>query len=115
MTSTAAASRRRADRHGSRRWRVVLGIALVEGVIVGLSPDVSRWTVVALAAAAFALYVTVGRSTRWQTGHELVWIFACSQALAVVIAVLSFFFSWLAYVAAAVLAVAALALLAVRR
>src|ERR1700675_4535676 len=95
---------RRLHRH-LRRWRVAAGIALVEGVVVALSPGVTRWTVIALAVAAVALYATVGRTTTRQRLHDALWIFAFSQALAVIVAVVSFFVSWIAYTLAALLAV----------
>jgi drug/metabolite transporter (DMT)-like permease len=98
-----------------RRWRIAFGIAVVEGVVVALSSDISRWTVVALAVAAVALYVTAGRRTQSRTVHDILWIFACSQVLAVVVAVVSFFISWIGYVLAAVLALVMLILLAVDR
>lgn len=98
-----------------RRWRVAVGIALVEGVVVALSPGVTRWTVIALAVAAVALYATVGRTTTRRQLHDALWIFAFSQALAVIVAVLSFFVSWIAYTLAALLAVVVLVLLAVDR
>ena len=98
-----------------RRWRLAAGVALVESVVVALSSGVTRWTVIALAVAAVALYVTVGRSTTRQTLHDVLWIFAFSQALAVVVAIVSFFISWIAYALAALLAVVVLVLLAVDR
>jgi hypothetical protein len=98
-----------------RRWRIAFGIAIVEGVVVALSSDVSRWTVVALAVAAVVLYVTAGRTTQSRTAHDALWVFACSQVLAVVVAVVSFFVSWVGYVLAAVLALVVLVLLAVDR
>ncbi|HVP75786.1 MAG TPA: hypothetical protein VMS63_07175 [Gaiellaceae bacterium] len=104
-----------AEKHRRRRlWRLAAGIALVEGVVVALSSDISRWTVAALAAAALVLYAT-GRSTRWQTGREILWVFAVSQTLAVVIAALAHFFSWLAYAAVALLALVVLVLLVLDR
>ena len=94
-----------------RRWSVVVGIALIEGVVVALSPGITRWTVIGLAALAFVLYLTVGRSRRRGAIHEILWMFAISQALAVIVAVLAFFFSWMAYALAALLALAVLVLL----
>ena len=118
MDSTNAKMSTKAEKrpHGRlRRWRLAAGIALVEGVVVALSSGVTRWTVIALAVAAVALYATVGRSTSRQTLHEALWIFAFSQALAVVVAIASFFISWIAYALAALLAVVVLVLLAVDR
>jgi hypothetical protein len=102
-------------RRRRRPWRLAGGIAVVEGVVAALSSDMSRWAVAALAAAALVLYAAVGRRTRWQTGHEILWVFAVSQTLAVVIAALAHFFSWLAYAAAALLALVVLVMLVLDR
>ncbi len=114
-TETTPARRRKRAHPRRRRWRIASGIAVVEGVVVALSSDISRWTVVALAVAAVALYVTAGRRTQSRTAHDILWVFACSQVLAVVIAVVSFFVSWIGYVLAAFLALVVLVLLAVDR
>jgi hypothetical protein len=98
-----------------RRLKIVLWIAVAEGILVALTPDVSRWTVVIVATLAIALYVFAGRTTRWATGHQISWILAASQALAVVVTVLSFLIFWLALVVAAVFAVIALVILFVDR
>ena len=95
--------------------QVAVGIALVEGLVVGFFAGGARWAVVALAAASVALYVSHGRNARRQGAHDTLWILACSQVLAVIIVVLAFFFSWIAYAVAAALAVAVLVLLIVER
>jgi hypothetical protein len=97
------------------RLRLALGIAVVEGVIVALSADVSRWTVIAITVLALVLYLGVGKSTRWETGHQVLWIFAFSQALAVILTIFSFVLTWLALVLAAVLAVVVVVHLATDR
>jgi hypothetical protein len=94
-----------------RRWRLAMSIGLVEGVVAGLLSGAFRWTVVALAVAAIGLYGSAGRSARSRTVHDLLWIFALSQAVAVVVAALSFFFAWLAYAVAALLALVVVVLL----
>jgi hypothetical protein len=113
MSRTKAAPEVRARRR--RRWRIALAIAVVEDVAVAFSSGVSRFAVIVLAVAALALYANVGRRTRSRIGHDTMWVFAFSQSLAVIGAVLSFFFSWLAYAVAALLAVAGLVLLALDR
>lgn len=94
-----------------RRLRIALWIAVAEGIVAALTPDVSRWTIVIVATLAIALYLFAGRSTRWDAGHQVSWILAASQALAVVVTILSFFLFWLALVAAAVFAAIALVIL----
>jgi hypothetical protein len=91
-----------------RRFRIALWIAVVEGVVVAIAADVSRWTVIVVAILALALYLAAGRSLRPGVAHQVIWIFAFSQALAVVVTILSFFVFWLALVVAAVFAVVAL-------
>ena len=94
-----------------RRWRLALGVAVIEGVIVALSAGFSRWTVIGLALVAVALYLFAGRDTRWDLGHQLSWIFAASQVLTVVVTILSFFFLWIALLAAGIFALVALLVL----
>jgi hypothetical protein len=94
-----------------RRVRIALWIAVAEGIFAAVSHDVSRWTIVVVATLAIALYVFAGRTTRWDLGHQVTWILAASQALAVVVTILSFFIFWMALAAAAVFAVVALVIL----
>ena len=51
----------------ARRIRAALWIAVVEGIIVALLHDVSRWTVVAIAIPLLALYLFWGRNARSDT------------------------------------------------
>jgi hypothetical protein len=97
-----------------QRLRTAASIALVEGVVVGFFSGAARWVVLALAVVSVALYLTHGRKADGST-HDVLWITAFSQTLAVVIAVLAFFFSWIAYALAAVLAVVVVVLLLVDR
>lgn len=94
-----------------RRTRISLGIAVLEGVVVALSPDFSRWTVIGIAILSIALYALAGRKTRWDVGHQALWILAFSQALAVVVTIFSFILAWLAFAIAAIFAVIALVVL----
>jgi hypothetical protein len=91
-----------------RRWRVSLSIAIVEAVIVAVAHDVSRWTVLALAAISFLFYYYIGRN-RSGVVHEVSWIFGASQVMALLAAIIAFFVFWLAFIAAAIFAVVALA------
>lgn len=94
-----------------RRLRIALWIAILEGIVVALAPDVSRWTVVIVAVLAIALYAAAGRTTRWDAGHQASWILAASQALAVVVVILSWIIVWTALLLVAVFAVIALVIL----
>jgi hypothetical protein len=97
-----------------QRLRIAASIALVEGVVVGFVGGASRWAVVGIAVASVVLYLKNGRKASGST-HDVLWIAAFSQTLAVVIAVLAFFVSWIAYALAAVLAVVVIVLLLIDR
>src|SRR5437016_11831619 len=92
----------------TRRVRIALWIAVIEGIIVALSPNFSRWTVVAVAIPLLAAYVFWGRNARSDTLRQVAWIAGASQALAVVVVIFSFLLSWLALALAGVFAVIAL-------
>jgi hypothetical protein len=93
------------------RLRTALWIAALEGIVVALSSDVSRWTVVIVAVLAIALYVAAGRNTRWDAGRQISWILAASQALAVVVTILSWILVWTALLLVVIFAVVALVIL----
>ena len=92
-----------------RRWRLALSIAFVECIVVAVAHDVSRWTVIAAAIVTAALYAFVGRSTRSDAGHQVLWIAGASQLLAVIGVIVAFFIFWLAFIVAAIFAIVALA------
>ncbi|HEY6018167.1 MAG TPA: hypothetical protein VIU44_06835 [Gaiellaceae bacterium] len=94
-----------------RRIRLSLWIAVVEGIVVAVFHDVSRYTVIAVAAVAIALYFAAGRKSGSSLLHQASWIFAFSQALAVVASILAIFIFWMALVVAAIFAVVALLVL----
>ena len=94
-----------------RRWRAALWIAALEGLLVAVEEDVSRWTVVGIAAVAIAFYFLVGRDLRSQTSRQASWIGAASQAVVLLIPVLVVLVGTLALIAVAVLALIALAAL----
>ena len=99
----------------ARRIRIALWIAVIEGIIVALAHDVSRWTVIAIAIPLLALYVFWGRNARSDTLRQLAWIAGASQALAVVVVILAFILSWLALILAGIFALVALLYLFVDR
>ena len=92
----------------SRRTRIALWIAAAEAIIVAVFHDVSRITVIAVAAVAVIVYWYGGRRTRSDTFHQASWIFAVSQLLAVVAAILAFIVFWTAIVLVCLFALAAL-------
>jgi len=91
-----------------RRIRITLWIAVIEGIIVALLHDISRWTVIALAIPILALYVFWGRSAKSDTVRQVLWIGGASQALAVVVVILAFLLDWLALLLAGIFAAIAL-------
>lgn len=70
-----------------RRLRLALLIGLVESLLVVLGGLGWFW-VLALAAAAVALYIFVARGVRYHALREIAWILAASQLIAVIVPVL---------------------------
>lgn len=91
-----------------RRNRIALWIAAIEAIIVAVFHDVSRFTVIAVALVAVVLYWYGGRRTRSDTFHQASWIFAVSQLLAVIAAILAFIVFWMAIIFVCIFAVIAL-------
>ena len=103
--------------HGTTRWgrwlrarriRITLWIAVLEGIIVAVSPSFTKWTVIAIAVPVLALYVIWGRNAKSDTTFQIAWIAGASQALAVVVVILGVLLSWLPLVLAAIFAGVAL-------
>jgi hypothetical protein len=93
-----------------RRLRVALWIAVIETIVAAFSHDVSRWTIIVLAAILVPLYLLWGRERR-DTIHQASWIAAASQALAVAAVFVAFLVGLFVLVLAGVFAVIALALI----
>jgi hypothetical protein len=91
-----------------RRTRFAFWIAAIEAVLVVIFHSTSRWTVIGLAIVAVAVYVAGGRESRSDTVRQISWIFAASQLLAVIAAILAFIVFWTAIIAVVVFAVIAL-------
>ena len=90
------------------RTKIALAIAFVEGIVVWVGHDVSRWAVFAIAIPLIVLWAAWGRNSSRRAIREFTWIAAASQSLALVLVVLAVILSWLALVLAVVLAVIAL-------
>jgi hypothetical protein len=94
-----------------RRIRLALWVAVIEGVLVAVTADLTKWTVLVIAAILLAFYIVAGRNLRWDVGRQLSWIAAASQALAILVVILAFVLKLVAIVAVAIFALVALAYL----
>ena len=94
----------------ARRHRLALWIAAAEGVVVAVSADLTKWTVVALAALAGVSWL-LGRNVRSNGVRQFLWIFVVSQLIAVVLVLFAVFFKWLLILGLVACAVVALAFL----
>jgi hypothetical protein len=93
-----------------RRLRIALWIAVIEAILVALTHDVSRWTVILLALISFAVYFFFGRD-RQGTVRHVTWIAAASQALALIAVSLAFVVGMFVLVVAGVFAIVALVMI----
>ena len=91
-----------------RRLRLALWVAVVEGLLVALTPDLTKWTVIIIGTILLALYIVAGRNMRWDVGRQLTWIAAASQALAILVVILAFVLKLVAIVAIVAFAIIAL-------
>ena len=113
MTETAAGE----HTTGTGRWlqqrrlKIALGIAVIEGIIVALEKDFSRWTLIIISAPIIAFYVFAGRSLDSDTGRQLSWILAAGQAFAVILCVVALVIGAFVLIVAGVFAAIALILL----
>jgi hypothetical protein len=93
-----------------RRLRTALWIAVIEAVLAALTHDISRVTIIVLAALFVPIYLIWGKN-QGDTIRQLTWIAAASQALAVVAAVLAIFVGLLVLLIAGIFAAVALYLI----
>jgi hypothetical protein len=92
----------------ARRLRLAIWVAVIEGIIVAVENDISKWTVMILAIAVLTLYFVWGRGMQWDVGRQLAWISAASQVLALLVALFAFILWGIALGAVAILAILAL-------
>ena len=113
MTETAAEH----ERSGTavwleaRRLKIALGLAFLEGIIVALEKDFTRWTVIIISAPIIAFYVFAGRSLASDTGRQLSWIAAATQAFAILLCVIALLIGSFALIIAGLFAAVAVILL----
>ena len=91
-----------------RRLRLALWVAVIEGLLVALTPDLTKWTVLVIGAILLAFYIVAGRNIHWDVGRQLSWIAAASQALAILVVILAFVLKLVAIVAVVAFAIIAL-------
>ena len=94
-----------------RRLKIALGIAVLEGIFVAIEKDFSRWTVIIISAPIIAFYLFAGRALDSDTGRQLSWIAAASQAFAVILCVVALVIGAFVLIIAGVFAAIALILL----
>ena len=94
----------------ARRFRIALWIAVIEAVIAAFTHDISKWTIVLLAAAFVPLHLYWGRD-RTDTLRQVSWIAASSQALAVIAVLAAFIIGVFVLVIAGIFAAIALVLI----
>jgi FtsH-binding integral membrane protein len=94
-----------------RRNRIAFWIAAAEAILVAVFHSASRWTVMGVAVIAVAVYLYKGRDADSDTARQVTWIFAASQALAFIAAVLALLIGPLVLIVAAIFAVVALFIL----
>ena len=94
-----------------RRLKIAIGLAVLEGIIVALEKDFTRWTVIIISAPIIAFYVFAGRSLQSDTGRQLAWVAAATQAFAILICVVALLIGSFALIAAGLLAAVAVILL----
>ncbi|TML59119.1 MAG: hypothetical protein E6G09_13420 [Actinobacteria bacterium] len=94
-----------------RRLRLALWVAVIEGLLVAITPDLTKWTVLVIGTILLAFYIVAGRNMRWDVARQLTWIAAASQALAILVVILAFVLELVAIVAVVIFALVALAYL----
>lgn len=75
------------------RIRLALWIAAAEGIFVYFAEGTTKWSVFALALVATVLWF-IGRNTDSNSLRQVLWIFAASQLLAVLLVLLTVIVKW---------------------
>jgi hypothetical protein len=63
-----------------RRLRLALWVAVIEGVLVALTADLTKWTVLVIGVILLAFYIVAGRNMRWDVARQLSRIAAASRS-----------------------------------
>ena len=94
-----------------RRLKIALGIAVLEGIVVAVEKDFTRWTLIIISAPIIAFYLFAGRSLQSATGRKVAWVAAAAQAFAVVFTVIALVIGAFVLIVAGIFAVIALILI----
>ena len=98
----------------SRRLRISLGIAVVEGLLV-VANVIPEWAVFVVAIGAGVYWWMSGRNASSPMVRQGSWILAASQVFLVLVPLFFIFFKTVAYVVLAILAIVALVFLFTER
>lgn len=101
--------------YAQTRVKIALAIAAVEALVVAVSHDWSKWTVIVVAIPIILFYLLAGRMLESDLGRQISWVAAASQALTVIVVLLWYWIEVLTFITAGVFAVIALYLLFVDR
>ncbi len=70
--------------------------------------DISRWTVVVIAALVLMLYVATRDRIHWDAARQVIWVVAASQVLALLVVILAFVVGAIALILVVLFALVAL-------
>jgi FtsH-binding integral membrane protein len=101
--------------YAQTRVKIAISIAAVEALVVAISHDWSKWTVIVIAIPIILFYLLAGRMLESDLGRQISWIAAASQALTVIVVLLWYWIEVLTFITAGIFAVIALYLLFVDR
>ncbi len=100
----------------THRLRLTLWIAVPEGLLVVLGVISGfKYVVYVLAVVAIVFWITTARRYQSSVARQASWIFAASQALAVLVPIVLIIAKWAAVTAIAILAIVALVFLFAER
>ena len=93
------------------RLKIALGIAGVECLLVAFEKDFSRVTVIVIGIPVILFWLLAGRTLESETGRDISWILAMSQALAICAAIVAILIPTVALVIAGIFGAVAVYLL----
>jgi hypothetical protein len=88
LSEQAPKTSRLGRRLHSRRLQIALWIAVIEGVIILISKNISWWVAIIIAVPFILFYILAGRTLQSHSGRQLAWIAGASQTFVVLLAIL---------------------------